>query len=397
MTLTLEELEGIQADCMADDIALDFEKMSMWTKEQAISFFETGEEPPPPWEPEPYLMGRLDKEGLSHLKEHLREQTVAGLVDLMKTDRPKFLPTLQKLGVSKLPDRQKVRDIINFIANPPVGSEDKLREEYKAEFEIWPWAVVQSEKNIVTSEVDTMVSKLPGDRPLKKYLVRNLDKGAVGVSVQQGRSSISSAVGTAGLIFDNGEIIVGDEESWSVTHPSLRVHVFVENKVQASMGYLQGWVDFVHLVPLDDNGEPPKKVLDANGKSSYAIQRKIQEYAALPEPAAIPDTPHGGGACVSLLPSLCVRVRAGVRARARVPQVLFGRLPAALPVPRHQEGHHREARRHDLPSGPRPHLHEGNSGCPWLTRHAAASPEQHRTFSTGGPREVCSPWYPPRR
>ena len=59
MPLTLEELQDIQADNLADDIEIDFAKMSLWTKEQAVAFFETGEEPPPPFEPEPYLMGRL--------------------------------------------------------------------------------------------------------------------------------------------------------------------------------------------------------------------------------------------------------------------------------------------------------------------------------------------------
>ena len=248
--------------------------MSLWTKEQATSYFETGEEPPPPWQPEPYLMGRLDSEGLGHLKEPLREQTVAGLVELMLTDRPKFLPTLQKLGVAKLPDRQKVRDIINFIANPPKGSEDNLREEYKDELAKYPYAVVQGEKYIISSEVDTMVSALPTDRPLKKYLIRNLAKGAEGVQVYSRRAKNSNHVGSAGLIFNNGEVIVGDDESWAVEDPNLRVHVYVPNKVQPSMGYLQGWVNFVDLVPLDDEGNPPVKA----PVSDYAIQRKIQDY-----------------------------------------------------------------------------------------------------------------------
>ena len=60
-----------------------------------------------------------------------------------------------------------MRDVINFIANPPEGSDDKLREEYKAEFETWPYAVVEGEKYIVNGEVDTMVREIPTDRPLK--------------------------------------------------------------------------------------------------------------------------------------------------------------------------------------------------------------------------------------
>lgn len=248
--------------------------MSLWTKEQATTYFETGVEPPPPWQPEPYLMSRLDSEGLGHLKEPLREQTVAGLVELMKTDRPKFLPTLQKLGVTKLPDRQKVRDIINFIANPPMGSEDKLREEYSDELAKWPYAVVQGEKYIVDSEVEVMVRELPTDRPLKKYMIRSLSDTMKGVQVSMRRAQTSGYVGGTSVVFDNGEMIVGDDESWAVEDANLRVHVYVPNKVQPSMGYLQGWVNFIDLVPLDAEGNPPVKA----PVSDYAIQRKIQNY-----------------------------------------------------------------------------------------------------------------------
>ena len=42
MPLTLEQLEAIQADNMADDIDIDFEKMSAWTEAEAQAFFESG-------------------------------------------------------------------------------------------------------------------------------------------------------------------------------------------------------------------------------------------------------------------------------------------------------------------------------------------------------------------
>ena len=47
MPLSLAELESIQADALADDIPIDFAKMSLWTSEQATTFFESGgtEEP----------------------------------------------------------------------------------------------------------------------------------------------------------------------------------------------------------------------------------------------------------------------------------------------------------------------------------------------------------------
>jgi len=50
MPLTMAQLEGIQADLMADDVEIDFEKMSLWTEKQAETYFESGGtvEPPPP-------------------------------------------------------------------------------------------------------------------------------------------------------------------------------------------------------------------------------------------------------------------------------------------------------------------------------------------------------------
>jgi hypothetical protein len=52
MPLSQAELEDIQADAMADDLAIDLEKMSVWTKEQAVAYFESGGEvePAPPIE-----------------------------------------------------------------------------------------------------------------------------------------------------------------------------------------------------------------------------------------------------------------------------------------------------------------------------------------------------------
>ena len=42
MPLTLEELEDIQADCMADDVEIDFEKMSSWDETTVRVYFENG-------------------------------------------------------------------------------------------------------------------------------------------------------------------------------------------------------------------------------------------------------------------------------------------------------------------------------------------------------------------
>ena len=41
MPLTLEQLEEIQAENFADDVAIDFDKMSLWTEAEARHFFES--------------------------------------------------------------------------------------------------------------------------------------------------------------------------------------------------------------------------------------------------------------------------------------------------------------------------------------------------------------------
>lgn len=50
MPLTLAELQDIQAEAMADDLEIDFDKMSLWRADDARAFFESGgeTEPAPP-------------------------------------------------------------------------------------------------------------------------------------------------------------------------------------------------------------------------------------------------------------------------------------------------------------------------------------------------------------
>ena len=47
MPLTLEELEDARAEAMADDIEIDLAKMSLWSRDAAVAYFESGgtEEP----------------------------------------------------------------------------------------------------------------------------------------------------------------------------------------------------------------------------------------------------------------------------------------------------------------------------------------------------------------
>lgn len=54
MPLTLSEIEDIQADLMADDVEIDFEKMKLWDADQVTYYFENGgAEPPGEWTPPP--------------------------------------------------------------------------------------------------------------------------------------------------------------------------------------------------------------------------------------------------------------------------------------------------------------------------------------------------------
>lgn len=281
MPLTLEQLQDIQAEAMADDIDIDMERMALWTEEHARKFFETGEEPLPEWQPDPYFMRKLEENELNHLCEMLcveKKQSVAGLVDLIRTDRPKFLPTLKELGVAKLPERQKLRDIINAIANPPKGSADDLRDQYKEELKTWPYAVVQGEKYICASDVDTMVQELPTNREaLRQYRVKAQGghDQQNGIALRKRRAQNSGPSNSALPNIKDGEVISGDDVSWDDTDPYLCVHVYLPNVVMPSMGFVQGWLNFTDLVPLDEDGQPRYQ---KESVATFAIQRQIQIF-----------------------------------------------------------------------------------------------------------------------
>ena len=61
MPLTEQQLLDIQADAMADDIAIDMEKMALWTEADAVAYFESGGEvepsPPPAAFTAPFTRG----------------------------------------------------------------------------------------------------------------------------------------------------------------------------------------------------------------------------------------------------------------------------------------------------------------------------------------------------
>lgn len=82
----------------ADDLEIDLDRMSFWTEAMARKYFQEGGVEPT-LDPEIILLAeranlkaRLEKEGIGHVHEHLQEQTINSLVELIRTDRAKFLP-----------------------------------------------------------------------------------------------------------------------------------------------------------------------------------------------------------------------------------------------------------------------------------------------------------------
>ena len=69
MPLTLKELEGIQAECFAEDVSIELEKMQLWTMEEATRYFESGgtEEPAhTPTSSAPTPLGRRPRVAILH-------------------------------------------------------------------------------------------------------------------------------------------------------------------------------------------------------------------------------------------------------------------------------------------------------------------------------------------
>ena len=93
MPLTEAELQAIRDECLCDDLDVDMERMSLWTPGMARHYFENnGEEPPT--DPaillaaeRAQLQARLEKEGIGHVYEHLKEQTINSLVDLIRNEQ----------------------------------------------------------------------------------------------------------------------------------------------------------------------------------------------------------------------------------------------------------------------------------------------------------------------
>ena len=137
--LTLERLEELQADALADDIPIDLQRMSLWTEDEVTAFFESGgetepveraEEPapaaPPAAEPapaaapapalDPMLAELIGEEGLGHLLSSsgaLLALTYEELCQVLDAGgRAALLSKLKASGVSVLGERQRLAGAI---------------------------------------------------------------------------------------------------------------------------------------------------------------------------------------------------------------------------------------------------------------------------------------------
>ena len=128
MPLTLEQLESIQAEALADDVEIDLDRMSLWTAEAAEAYFESGGavEPAaaaasaatapgaatapaaaPDLVAEPALAAFLTAHGLAELAPTLAGESLAGhAASLRESGRTAFLSALRSRGVSNLQQRQ---------------------------------------------------------------------------------------------------------------------------------------------------------------------------------------------------------------------------------------------------------------------------------------------------
>eukprot|EP00962_Isochrysis_galbana_P004955 scaffold1365_cov121-Isochrysis_galbana.AAC.4 len=87
MPLTLEELEAIQSDLMADDVAIDFDRMRLWDKDKAMAYFESGGAlPETPLLVCLYSAGLTPAQGRSLMGRVLGAARLAGVEDSLVLD-----------------------------------------------------------------------------------------------------------------------------------------------------------------------------------------------------------------------------------------------------------------------------------------------------------------------
>jgi len=132
MALTLDELEQIQSEALADDVEIDLARMQLWAAEEARAYFESGgtvvpaappdAKPAPPDAPhapsgtptastaaDPALSAFLALHGLDSLALALAGDSLAGhAAALRASGRPAFLAALKCRGVASLTHRQSL-------------------------------------------------------------------------------------------------------------------------------------------------------------------------------------------------------------------------------------------------------------------------------------------------
>eukprot|EP00967_Tisochrysis_lutea_P054057 scaffold67421_cov33-Tisochrysis_lutea.AAC.7 len=87
MPLTLAELEEIQADLLADDVQIDFERMKLWDREKVVAYFENGGAfPESPLVVCLYSAGLTPAQGRSLMARMLNKARAAGLEDSLVLD-----------------------------------------------------------------------------------------------------------------------------------------------------------------------------------------------------------------------------------------------------------------------------------------------------------------------
>ena len=113
--LTLDELEQIQAEALADDVEIDLARMRLWATEEARAYFESGGTVVPaphvdgPSAVDPALATFLALNGLTSLAPLLAcDSLAAHTAALRASGRPAFLATLKAYGIGSLTHRQSL-------------------------------------------------------------------------------------------------------------------------------------------------------------------------------------------------------------------------------------------------------------------------------------------------
>ena len=111
-TLSAEALERIRADCFADDVEIDVERMQHWSDSEAARYFSSGGASAAP----PRLhdvRAVLAEAGVEHLVARLADERLCDWIARLRGSRNELLRRLRMCGVASLSERQAV---VNALA-----------------------------------------------------------------------------------------------------------------------------------------------------------------------------------------------------------------------------------------------------------------------------------------